>query len=181
MIFGFLVLSFGFKVYLGHFGFIEANALLQMCDILSHLQGPEHLSHKIRFLITSFQTKNHQLNFAQQEFDFESTSALLIQHLSRGGRRGLASRKSRVVFQQKDFRLIIFSFFFQSVHLHYRQSTYLKEGVEKKQSSVCRRALSVDLVDLWILQSPFPVRMWIINIIIIATTILIIIISLVDL
>ena len=118
------------------------------------------MSHKIRFLIPFFPTKNHKLNFAQREFDFESTSALLIQHLSPGGRRGLASRKSRVVFHQKDFRLIILSFFFQSLHLQYRQSTYLKEGVEKKQSSVCRRALSVDLVDLWILQSPLPVRMW---------------------
>ena len=44
-IFGFLVLSFGFKVHLGHVGFLsfticerksEANALLQMCDLLSH-------------------------------------------------------------------------------------------------------------------------------------------------
>ena len=128
----------------------------------SHLQGPDYLSHKIRFLIGFFQTKNHKLNFAQKEFDFESTSALLIQHLSPGGRRG--REKAEL------FRLISLSFFFQSLHLHDRQSTYLKEGVEKKQSSVCRRALSVDLVDLWILQSPLPVRMWIINIIIIATT-----------
>ena len=42
-IFGFLVLSFGFKVHLGHVGFLsfticerksEAKALLQMCDLL---------------------------------------------------------------------------------------------------------------------------------------------------
>ena len=169
--FGYLVLSFGFKVYLGHVGFLSFQICKRKNEAKpSHLQGPEHLSHKIRFLTTFFQRKNHKLNFAPKEFDFESTSELLIQHLSRGGRRGLASRKNRVVFHQKDFRLIILSFFFQSLHLHDRQSTYLKEGVEKKQSSVCRRALSVDLVDLWILQSPLPVRMWIINIIIIATT-----------
>ena len=62
--FGYLVLSFGFKVYLGHVGFLSFQICKRKNEAKpSHLQGPEHLSHKIRFLITFFSKEKSQVEF----------------------------------------------------------------------------------------------------------------------